>query len=319
MNNLKPYKNYKPSNIAWLGNIPEHWQVIKLRFLSKITTGNKNTEDKVSIGRYNFYVRSQKIEKINSFSFEGEGILTAGDGVGVGKVFHYVNEKFDFHQRVYLFYNFPDTVNGKYLFYYLRNYLIIDLMLYNAKSTVDSVRLPTLKDFAVSIPPKEEQRAIANYLNYKLAKIDRFIQKKKQLIKLLNEQKAGIINDAVTKGLNPNAKMKPSNIEWLGDIPEHWEVIKLIGMCSFVRGNSSFKKDELLSNGKYVALQYGKTYKVNEVDEKYQFYVNDEFYKVSQIVNYGEVILISTSETIEDLGHSVFYNRSGLCCNGGLI
>ncbi|MBN1116286.1 MAG: restriction endonuclease subunit S, partial [Bacteroidales bacterium] len=118
---------------------------------------------------------------------------------------------------------------------------------------------------------------------------------------------------------NPDSdrKMKPSGIEWLGDIPEHWEVIKLTGVCGFVRGNSSFKKDELLSEGKYVALQYGKTYKVDEVDEKYQFYVNDEFFKDSQIVNYGDVIIISTSETIEDLGHSVFYNRLDLGLLGG--
>ena len=117
--------------------------------------------------------------------------------------------------------------------------------------------------------------------------------------------------------INPYEKYKYSGIAWLGEIPEHWEVIKLTGFCDFVRGNSSFQKDELLSNGKYVALQYGKTYKVNEVDGKYQFYVNDEFYKVSQIVNYGDVVFISTSETIEDLGHSVFYNRSDLGLLGG--
>ena len=130
-------------------------------------------------------------------------------------------------------------------------------------------------------------------------------------------QKAGIINDAVTKGLNPNTKTKPSGIEWLGDIPEHWEVVKLTSTCDLVRGNSSFKKDELLSEGKYVALQYGKTYKVNEVDENFQFYVNDEFYKASQIVNIGDVILVSTSETMQDLGHSVFYNRLDLGLIGG--
>lgn len=169
----------------------------------------------------------------------------------------------------------------------------------------------------IPLPTTSEQNAIANFLDYKTAKIDRFIFKKKQLIKLLNEQKAGIINDAVTKGLNPNAKMKPSGIEWLGDVPQHWEVTKLTGLSDFVRGNSSFKKDELLSNGKYVALQYGKTYKVNEVDDKFQFYVNEKFYKYSQLVNYGHVIIISTSETIEDLGHSVFYNRSDLGLLGG--
>src|SRR5690554_6647849 len=79
------------------------------------------------------------------------------------------------------------------------------------------------KNIPIILPPFEEQTAIARFLDYKLAKINRFIQKKKQLIKLLNEQKAAIINQAVTKGLDPNVKMKDSGIEWLGEIPEHWE------------------------------------------------------------------------------------------------
>ncbi|MCC6599821.1 MAG: restriction endonuclease subunit S [Crocinitomicaceae bacterium] len=115
----------------------------------------------------------------------------------------------------------------------------------------------------------------------------------------------------------PYPAYKNSGIAWIGEVPEHWEVIKLFGGCNFIRGNSSFKKDELLSNGKYIALQYGKTYKINEVDSRYKFYVNDEFYKASQIVKQGDVIIISTSETIEDLGHSVFYNRSDLGLLGG--
>jgi restriction endonuclease S subunit len=83
------------------------------------------------------------------------------------------------------------------------------------------------KDSFLPLPTKDEQIKIATFLDYKLSKIDRFIRKKKQLIILLNEQKAAIINQAVTKGLDPNAKMKPSGIEWLGDIPEHWEVWRL--------------------------------------------------------------------------------------------
>ncbi len=82
----------------------------------------------------------------------------------------------------------------------------------------------------------EEQEKIANFLDYKTTKIDRFIAKKKQLIKLLNEQKAGIINDAVTKGLNPKAKTKPSGIEWLGKIPEHWEVRKIKSLGNAIIG-----------------------------------------------------------------------------------
>ncbi|MDA9809525.1 restriction endonuclease subunit S, partial [Flavobacteriales bacterium] len=85
-----------------------------------------------------------------------------------------------------------------------------------------------------ALPPLPEQTAIANFLDYKLEKINRFITKKKQLIELLTEQKAAIINKAVTKGINPNAKLKSSGIEWLGDIPEHWEVRKLKGITDII-------------------------------------------------------------------------------------
>ncbi len=110
---------------------------------------------------------------------------------------------------------------------------------------------------------------------------------------------------------------KESGVEWLGNIPEHWKTKRLFNICEFIRGNSSFEKNDLLSEGKYVALQYGKTYKVEEVNEEFQYYVNEKFYKNSQIVNYGDVIFVSTSETMEDLGHSVFYNRRDIGLIGG--
>jgi type I restriction enzyme S subunit len=114
-----------------------------------------------------------------------------------------------------------------------------------------------------------------------------------------------------------NYTYKDSGIVWMGEIPEHWDFKRLFGVCEFVRGNSSFQKNELLSKGKYVALHYGKTYKTEEINEQFQFYVNDKFYKSSQIANYGDVIFVSTSETVEDLGHSVFYNRNDIGLIGG--
>ncbi|MDB0601625.1 restriction endonuclease subunit S [Tenacibaculum maritimum] len=110
---------------------------------------------------------------------------------------------------------------------------------------------------------------------------------------------------------------KDSGIEWLGEIPEHWNNYRVDWVTSIVRGNTGLKKDELLNNGNYVALQYGKTYKVDEVNNSFSFYVNSELYKKSQVVHYGDIILISTSETIEDLGHSCFYNREDLGLLGG--
>jgi type I restriction enzyme S subunit len=110
---------------------------------------------------------------------------------------------------------------------------------------------------------------------------------------------------------------KDSGIEWLGKVPEHWKYYRIDRTASLVRGNTGLLKDELLDKGEYVALQYGKTYKVDEVDNKFDFFVNSEYYKKGQIVNFGDTVLISTSETIEDLGHSCFYNRRDLGLLGG--
>ncbi|MBD3638522.1 MAG: restriction endonuclease subunit S [Crocinitomicaceae bacterium] len=110
---------------------------------------------------------------------------------------------------------------------------------------------------------------------------------------------------------------KDSKIDWLGDVPNHWTNHRIDWIGELVRGNTGFKKDELLESGEYVALQYGKTYQVDEVNNDFQYYVNSEFYKKNQVVNQGDTILISTSETIEDLGHSCFYNKEELGLLGG--
>lgn len=110
---------------------------------------------------------------------------------------------------------------------------------------------------------------------------------------------------------------KESGVEWLGEIPVGWEHYRLDWISTIIRGNTGFKKDELLTKGEYIALQYGKTYKVDEVNESFNFFVNSEFYKSSQVVHFGDTIVVSTSETIEDLGHSYFYNRNDVGLIGG--
>ena len=222
----KAYSNYKDSEVEWLGEIPEHWGTSRLKFLCNITTGAKDTENKVDGGEYPFYVRSQTVERINSYSFNGEAILTAGDGVGVGKVFHYVKGKFDFHQRVYMFYAFKH-VEGKFLFEYIKNNFYKVALAGVAKSTVDSLRLPLIQNFMITVPPLKEQQTISNYLDKATAKIDTLIEKQTKLIELLHEKRQALISTAVTRGLDNTVKMKDSGVEWLGEIPEHWTVKKL--------------------------------------------------------------------------------------------
>ena len=110
---------------------------------------------------------------------------------------------------------------------------------------------------------------------------------------------------------------KDSGVQWLGEIPSHWAVVRLDQGCEIVRGNTGFSKADLLEEGQYVALQYGRTYKVDEINNTFSSYVNEEFYKLSQIAMYGDTVLISTSETIEDLGHSCFYARQDIGLIGG--
>jgi type I restriction enzyme, S subunit len=137
------------------------WKRENIESIASITTGNKNTQDKIATGKFPFFVRSQTVEKINSYSFDGEAILTAGDGVGTGKVFHYVNGKFDFHQRVYKLSDFREDVYGYYLFIYFSNHFYNRIMQMTAKSSVDSVRMEMIAKMEIPIPGIDEQIAIS--------------------------------------------------------------------------------------------------------------------------------------------------------------
>lgn len=224
------YPEYKDSGVEWLGDIPEHWNVKKLKYICNVQTGDKDTVMAVDDGDYPFFVRSQTVERINSVGADCEAVLTAGDGVGVGKVFHYFKGKFDYHQRVYMLNKFSGVL-GRFVFYYLSNNFYKVALEGNAKSTVDSLRLPQFLNFEFSLPELSVQEKIANFLDHETAKIDTLIEKQQQLIKLLKEKRQAVISHAVTKGLNPNAPMRDSDVEWLGEVPKHWDVCMIKHKC----------------------------------------------------------------------------------------
>lgn len=194
---VNPNVPMKDSGVEWIGKIPEHWKIKRTRFLCKIQTGDKDTVNRIDDGQYPFYVRSPKVERIDSYSFDGEAVLMAGDGVGAGKVFHYANGKFDYHQRVYNLHNFKD-VSGMYYFYYISNKFKYIIEEGAAKNTVDSVRLNMLQDFWVTIPPLSEQQIIVVHIEKETTKIDSQITKANRRIELLEELKQSIITEAVT-------------------------------------------------------------------------------------------------------------------------
>ena len=194
---LNPDAPMKDSGVEWIGEIPEHWMTRRMRYLCKIKTGDKDTINRVDEGKYPFYVRSPKVERINSYTFDGEAVLMAGDGVGAGKVFHYVNGKFGCHQRVYIFHDIKN-INGEYLYFYMKSLFKHTIEQLSAKSTVDSVRLNMIQDFIVAIPTNEEQASILSYLHKQIEKFDVAIANATKQISLLQERKQIIINDVVT-------------------------------------------------------------------------------------------------------------------------
>ena len=167
----------------------EEWEKCKFRDVCSISTGNKNTQDKIDDGIYPFYVRSQTVERINSWTFDGEAILTAGDGVGVGKVFHHTYGKIGVHQRVYILSDFKCDAN--YLFHFFSSKFYNRVKRMSAKNSVDSVRKEMITDMPLSLPSHQEQVKIGHILSLldeRIATQTKIIDKLQTLIKGLSNK-----------------------------------------------------------------------------------------------------------------------------------
>lgn len=164
----------------------EEWEILKIKEICSITTGKSNTQDQVEDGAYPFFIRSDKAVRSNRYLYDCEAVLTIGDG-NIGKVFHYVNGKFDLHQRVYKMDNFINIL-GKYFYYYFSTMFYERAMSMTAKATVDSIRLEMISEMNIMMPISlDEQSKIAGLFS----ELDSLIAKTEQQInKLKNIKKA---------------------------------------------------------------------------------------------------------------------------------
>ena len=156
--------------------------------ICKIQTGKSNTQDETSQGSYPFYVRSPSIRKSNRYLFDCEAVLTVGDGVGTGKVFHYVTGKFDLHQRVYAMTDFK-IVSGKYFYYYFSHFFYDRVMRMTAKTSVDSVRYEMIDKMTIQIPCHEEQQQIVSFLDC----LEHSVIEAEKTLNLLEKLKSGCL------------------------------------------------------------------------------------------------------------------------------
>ena len=157
------------------------WRTVKLGDIAHITTGSRNNQDKVADGKYPFFVRSAQVERINTFSFDGEGILIPGEG-RIGDIVHYVRGRFDVHQRVYLIADFNHHVSGRFVYYAVSRSFSWHAMAHTVKATVDSLRLPTFKTFTFLIPKTTaEQGVITEILSDSEAEIDALVERRDKI------------------------------------------------------------------------------------------------------------------------------------------
>jgi type I restriction enzyme S subunit len=255
----KAYLEYKNSGSKWLDKIPTHWKVTSLKHVlsTPITDGPHLTPVKrgegipfisaeaISQGYINFEKKwgyiSKEENKIFSQKYRPQRhdvyMIKSGATTGITAIVE-TDERFNIWSPLAVM-RCKNTYNPYFLLNYLRSEPFQkSVQLSWTFGTQQNIGMNTLENLTVCYPPIEEQNKIANFLGHETAKIDTLIDKQQQLIKLLKEKRQAVISHAVTRGLNPDAPMKDSGVEWLGEVPEHWSVKYIKHLSTVKRGAS---------------------------------------------------------------------------------
>ena len=242
MGKLEKYSSYKDSKVDWIGEIPKHWTITKLKYLGTSTIGltyNPNNlcnkeegtlvlrSSNIQNGKLTFddnvYVKSNIPKKL--FIKENDILICSRNGsrelIGKCAIAKKEDEKYSFGAFTTVF---RSKLNS-YLFQILNSEIFKKQSGKFLTSTINQLTVGNLNSFEIPLPPKEEQIKIASFLNEKTAQIDEVISQKQKLIELLKERKQIVINDAVTKGLDKDVEFKDSDVEWIGNIPKHWKLL----------------------------------------------------------------------------------------------
>ncbi len=264
---MKRYPEYKESGVEFIGEIPAHWEVKKLRYFCSMKSGNGFSHDLQ--GKIGLEVPFFKVADTNTPENKVE-MLYAHNTVSLQEVSDFkfilhkpnsivfpkvgaallLNKRNILSQRSCIDNNmmslYSNQSNYKFLYYAMLN---VDFKRhYRAGGTVPSINESEVGNIPIVYPTHSEQTQIANFLDRKTGQIDELIRIKERLLELLAEQRTVLINESVTKGLDPNVEMKPSGVEWIGEIPKHWKIVRGKFILSHKKEiNSDFQCNNLLS------------------------------------------------------------------------
>jgi restriction endonuclease S subunit len=313
---MKPYPKYKESGIGWIKKIPEQWDVKRLKYTVSINPSkstsiiDKNSTENVCFlqmekvnadGTYITDIFKPIKELYNGFTYfkvndiifakitpcfeNGKGALLVSmpSAIGFGSTEFHVLRALDGK-------SIPE-----FIYYLTVSHIFRTIGEAFMSGAAGQKRVPTdfVEGFTLPCPPTQEQQQIAAYLDHKTSQIDTLNEKKKRLIDLLKEERTVVINQAVTKGLDPNVSFKDSGIEWLGEIPEHWDVKKLKYITGIDRGKFTHRprNDPKLYGGEHPFIQTGDVANADKYLTSYTQTLNAEGYKVSKEFSKGTVVM----------------------------
>lgn len=242
MSHYKPYAAYRDSGVEWLGQVPEHWDIAQFKRIVSINNGSDHKAIESDDG-FPVYGSGGTFAYASSYIYDGESVLLGRKGT-INKPL-YVHGKFWTVDTMYWTKIMPNA-NGKFC-YYVATTIPFDY--YATNTALPSMTQTDLGSHVVTFPDRDEQAAIAAALDRETTRIDALIQKKNRFIELLKEKRQALITHAVTKGLNPDVKMKDSGVEWIGQVPEHWEATKLKYIAAFSGGGTPTKDNPDYWNG----------------------------------------------------------------------
>ena len=289
---MERYSEYKDSGVQWLGEIPSHWELLKMKYAFKERSEKNHPNEEPLCATQSRGVIPQSLYEgrvvVVNKGFEGLKLVKVGDFVISLRSFQGGIE-YAYYQGIisaaYTVLQPKESDMAPYFKYMFKSHDYIQLL----QTCVTGIRegqninYPLLAKKAVPIPPMEEQHAIVSYLDTKCSKLDTFISNKEKEITLLQEMKQRVITDAVTRGLNPNVKFKPTNIPWLPEIPEHWEEKRLSTQFT---GDVQVNKDFTVKHA--FKFNYGELVPKNEVGAPEEY--RDVYVRYS-LIKEGDVLI----------------------------
>lgn len=311
------YDKYKDSGIAWIGEIPEHWKIIKIKYILKNNSlkvgpfgSQLSGSDILSKGKYwiynqrtvldnnysscNSFISNEKYNNLIGFKVSaGDILLTTRGTIGkISRIPSVFNEGV-IHPCIIRF-----NINEKILKYEILRYIFNDSDIvtnqvkYNSNSTtIDVIYSDTLKNIVLAYIPQKEQQSIAAYLDQKCGEIDELITLQEEMITKLQSYKQSVITEAVTKGLNKNVPLKDSGIEWIGKIPEHWKVAKIKSFYNVILGKMVERNnDSNTGDENYLCAANIKWNGVDtEINKKMYF---SDIEKEKYLLQYNDVLIM---------------------------